>query len=505
MPSLKERYEALAIDRQQFLQRARHNSMLTIPSLVPIEGHDGKAHLIEPYQSLGAMGVVAMSSRVTMALIPAGRPHLRLDVPPAELLRMDGEISPELNQYLAKGEKLIQSAVEGANWRARTLDTVQQLLVAGSVTEEYLPDNTIRIHRLDRFVWRRDERGLVIEAILLEAWDKDALPEGIVAPSSGTTQVHGRVGMSDNDVAIYTGIRRLQDGTYRVHRETEAGSRVGSEESYEARLLPFLFLRWSSTPGEDYGRSKVEEVVSDLRSLDSLSKQSLEQGAMAAMHFTMVRPSPGANGLRNRLTRMSNGDVVVGDPETVELKQFANQAGYQITADKIAKLEERISRAFLLLSTQQRNAERVTATEIERDIQELEAVLGGTFSSLSLEMLERRTELLIANMKDAGEFPQVSEEQLQPTILTGLEALSRERDVSRGVQAAQIASQFGDVGLQYIKMDVVLDKVMTGLGFPDAIKSAQEVQQEMQRQQEMQMAQASAPGVAQELVKQGGA
>ena len=152
----------------------------------------------------------------------------------------------------------------------------------------------------------------------------------------------------------------------------------------------------------------------------------------------------------------------------------------------------------------QRNAERVTATEIKRDIEELESVLGGTFSSISLEMLERRTILLLEQMKAQGEFPQVGKDELQPTILTGLEALSRERDVERGIQAAQIAAQFGEQGLMYIKFPIVLNKIMTGLGFPDAVKGQDEVQAEMQQQQQAQLAQSVAPGVAQEAVKQAG-
>jgi hypothetical protein len=88
----KERYDQLTTDREQFLQRARHNAMLTIPALMPLTGHDGKAHLIEPYQSLGATGVTSMSSRMTMALLPAGRPHLRLGIPPAQLMALEGEV-----------------------------------------------------------------------------------------------------------------------------------------------------------------------------------------------------------------------------------------------------------------------------------------------------------------------------------------------------------------------------------------------------------------------------
>lgn len=503
MVGAKERYEKLTVHREQFLQRARHNAMLTIPPLMPLDGHDGKSHLIEPYQSTGATGVVGLSSRVTMALIPAGRPHLRLDVSPQKLLELNAEVPPAVNQELAKMERLIQGAVEKANWRSRTLDIMQQLIVAGSCTEEFLEDNSIRVHRLDNFVWRRDYRGTVLECVLIERWDKATLPESlgsVAAPNSTDAK-------DDDDIEVYTWIRLASDGVYEVSKETSEGQVVSDMITYTAEGLPFLFLRWSSTPGEDYGRSKVEEVIADLRSLDSLSKQGLEQSGMAAMNFVMVRPGANSNGLRNRLSRMNNGDIVVGDPESVEVKQFANQSGYQITQDSIQRLTESISRTFLLLSPQQRNAERVTATEIERDIQELESTLGGTFSALSLEMLERRTFLLMENMKTRGEFPPDTE-GIDATILTGLEALSRERDVGRGVQAAQILQQFGDEGIRRVKLDVILDRIMTGLGFPDAVRPEEEVkaeqQQQMEQQQQAQMAQSAVGPAINAAAAQGG-
>ncbi len=505
MATAKERYNQLVTDREQFLQRARHNAMLTIPSLMPLEGHDAKAHLIEPYQSLGSTGVVSMSSRVTMALIPAGRPHLRLDLPAQELLKLDGEVPPEVNQQLAKGEKLIQAAVEKANWRARTLDSVQQLIVCGSVTEEFLEDNSIRVHRLDHFVWRRDSKGRVVECVIMESWDKDTAPAEVPQEAQSSTSSTSMMPRSEDTIEVYVHIKLMRRGSefiYEVTKETESGTQFSSEEYPEGRV-PYLFLRWGSTPGEDYGRSKVEEVIGDLRSLDSLSKQALELGAMGAKNFIMVRPGATANGLKNRLTRMSNGDVAVGDPESVELKQFNTVQGLQSTEAMIDRKEGSLSRAFLIMNSTQRDAERVTATEIERDIQELESVLGGTFSMLSLEMLERRTDLLIANMITRGEFPPVDDGVIEPTILTGLEALSRERDVSRGMQAAQAIQTFGDEAIKRVKLDVVLDKVMVGLGFPDAIKDEAQVQAEDKARSQQALAQ-QAVGPAIQAAARGG-
>ncbi|NIV37987.1 MAG: hypothetical protein GWN58_53805, partial [Anaerolineae bacterium] len=84
------------LGRQQFLQRARHNALLTIPSLMPLEGHDQKNHLVEPYNGLGAAAIVHLSSRITMNLLPANRPHMRLQVPnEIKMQAPDGKVPEE--------------------------------------------------------------------------------------------------------------------------------------------------------------------------------------------------------------------------------------------------------------------------------------------------------------------------------------------------------------------------------------------------------------------------
>ena len=508
MASAKERYDSMITDRNQFLQRARANAMLTIPSLMPLEGHDGKAHMIEPYQSLGAAGVISLTSRLALALIPAGRPHLRFDVSAKILNELEGTVPNETNRLLSKGENLVQKKVESVNWRASTLASVAQLIVAGSVIEHMLPDGRLRIFRLDQFVLRRDHRGRVVEAIIRECFDKDALPPDLPVPKELVQTGVDSMLTKDKQVELYTRITLSvkKDGglEYKVQREAEGGAVIGTPQTYDEDSLPYFFLRWSETPGEDYGRSKVEEVIADLRSLDGLEKASLELGALGAKHFIMVNPSATAAGLKNRITRINNGDVVMGAADSVELKQFANIPGHQIVDQQISRLQERVGRAFLLSSPGQRNAERVTATEIERDIQELESTLGGTFSVLSLDMMEARTLLLIEYMKDNGEFPDTDKGVFDVTILTGLEALSRERDVQRASQAAQLIQAFGEQAADQVKFDVVLNKAFIGLGFVDAIRSDEEVAQRQQARNEAEMQKAAvAPTINAEAKKEG--
>ena len=54
-------YQSLTAEREPFLRRARDVSTLTLPTLVPPEGHSNQT-LPTPYQGLGARGVNSLRS-----------------------------------------------------------------------------------------------------------------------------------------------------------------------------------------------------------------------------------------------------------------------------------------------------------------------------------------------------------------------------------------------------------------------------------------------------------
>lgn len=493
----KSRYEMMAKDRAQYLQRARHNALLTLPALMPMDGRNRDAHLIEPYQGLGAAGVVHLSSRMTIGLLPAGRPFMRLDLPPEVILKQGGDVPSDVTIGLSKAEQLVQAEVENASWRKSTLMSIQQLLVCGNLVEYFMPDNTIRCYKLDQFVQRFDSMNKLVELVIQEKFPRSAAPPGLKLPSGNMEK--------EDELELYTHIMREtgKNGvTYRRHIEWGNGESPMGDTIYPEADLPYISLGWAHHPGEDYARSKVEEHIADLRSLDALEKAQLEMAGMASRNFIMVRPGAQSASIKRRLTQAINGDVLVGDPESIELKSFDNAHGYQLTQGQVQVLRESLARAFLLMSGGQRNAERVTATEIERDIAELEAALGGVFSSLAQEMMKRRTELLMRNMKRQGKLPPFPEGMVVPTILTGLEALSRERDVSRAMQAAQIVQAFGPEAIDVVKLDKVLSRAFVGLGIPDAVRGEEEVNAIKQQRQEAQQQQAAMEKLGPEVVRQ---
>ena len=67
----KTRYDKLSSDRSQYLRVAEDASKLTIPYLIhQDENVTGMRNLKTPWQSVGAKGVVTLSAKLMMSLLP---------------------------------------------------------------------------------------------------------------------------------------------------------------------------------------------------------------------------------------------------------------------------------------------------------------------------------------------------------------------------------------------------------------------------------------------------
>jgi hypothetical protein len=488
--SVKSRYETMKRKRDPYLRRARDCSALTIPALIPPEGHNSFGLLPEPYQGLGARAVVSLASRLMVAMYPPGKPSFKLDVP-AEARIQSGDMSldTEIEQGLVLSEKLIQSEIERKQWRRQTNLSLQYLLVTGNSLEMMQPDNTIRIFRLDQYCISRDMQGEVQEIITEEYLSPESLPE----KAQGMIKSED---FSSNTVPLYTSCKRdSKTGKFKVKQEINSATVPDSEGEYE--VLPYNALRYTSVVGEDYGRGKVEEHLPDLRTIDALSKSLIDGASMASRNVTMIRPNAaGGLNLRRRFAKADNGDIIVGNPEDVVMLQFQNNNGMQLCAAELERQTREVSQAFLMGASTVRDSERTTAFEVRRMTEELEGTLGGVYSQLNQDMQQARLARLVIQMKRNNQLPAWQEGLVEPVILTGLETLGREQDITRVQTALQFLQGMPPETLDYVKFDVLLGKAFYGLNLPDSVRSKKEVKAEqeekMQQQAMMQGANAAA-------------
>lgn len=472
----KERYERLKPRRDAFLRRARRYAELTLPGLMPADGFSSTEDLPEPYQGLGARAVNNLASRLMIAMYPPGMPSFKLDVPADVRIRNQKlTLDKDTEQGLALAEQLIASEIERKQWRFPTYLELQYLIVTGNALEQLLPDNRIRVFRLDQYVVVRDGTGEEKEIIVEEA----------IPPANLSDRLRPLVSVEDGNnaqrVHLYTWARRnTKTGEWEIHQELDGNEVPKSRGKY--KISPFRALRWNGVIGEDYGRGKVEEHFPDFKALDGLKKAILDGSAMAARNIILIRPNAaGGLNLRRKIAKADNGEMITGNPEDVQFLQYTNASGLQVAQQEIQALLSDLSAAFMMNSAWRRDAERVTATELRMMSEELEGTLGGVYSMLATELQAHRLSRMILQMQSRNELPQWPQGMVSPTILTGLEALGREQDVQRVTTALQAIAALPTEAHDYVKMDMILGKLFNGLGLPDAVRTQQEVQQIQQQ------------------------
>jgi hypothetical protein len=332
--------------------------------------------------------------------------------------------------------------------------------------------------------------GNPLEIITKEDVSPSALPEELrllleAADTEDTAE--------DEPVSLFTHVVR-RDGKWNVSQEVSGIPVPEATGTFPLDKSPYIPLRLSRIDGESYGRGYVEEYQGDLRSLETLTQAIVEAAAASAKVLFLVRPN-GTTRARV-LAEAPNGAIREGDANDVTTLQVQKSGDMQIAFQTAQEIKERLSYAFLMNSSVQRNAERVTAEEIRYMASELEDALGGIYSILSQEFQLPLVNRLLLQMQKQKKVPQLPKGVVSPTIVTGLEALGRGHDLNKLSAMLDHLQPLGPEAIQkYMNVGDYITRVGTSLGMDmgGLIKSEEQMQQEEQQAMAMQTGQQLAP------------
>lgn len=488
-------YSSLATQREQFLRSARNSAELTIPTLVPPEGHGPQTKYYTPFQSIGARGVNNLASKLLLTLLPPNSPFFRLTIDPF-LLKKNGldqqkELRTELEKALGEVERAVQGEVEASSVRVTMFEALRQLIVAGN-TLLYVPkEGNIRSFRLENYVVRRDSSGNLLEIIIEEKVSPATLSSEVKAFYQGQeNKVFADACSSSKDILLYTRICLNGDENgWDIYQEMCGMEVPETRGAYPLDHLPYIPLRFNRIDGEDYGRGYVEEYYGDLRSLEALSQAIVEGSAAASRVLFLVKP--------NSVTRTKtvadapNGAVITGAAEDITTMRVDKAMDFSVAKQTIDGLKEQLAYAFLLNSAIQRNAERVTAEEIRYMAQELESSLGGTYSVLSQEFQMPLVVALMDRMRSQKRLPKLPKKMVRPVVVTGVDALGRGNDLNKLDLFVQgMAQTVGPEALgTYLNVSDYLKRRATALGVDTEglIRTEEEIIAQQQQSQQMAM------------------
>lgn len=396
----------------------------------------------------------------------------------------DNQLKDTIEYGLSLMETQMVKHMEAMSLRPTLFEAIKQLIVAGNALL-FLPplEGGVKCYGLRDYVVQRDGVGDVIQLVARDTLAKGTVPQNI---RSLLGQTGGDNQNLNQKVTIYTHVYLVRGdtpeaSTWESYQELNNEVISGSEQTYPYNKSPWIPIRFTKKDGESYGRSFVEDYLGDLISLENLSQAIVNMAMISAKVLYLVSPSSQTN--IRALSKAANGAFVRGRQEDIVPMQLNKQMDMQTVFTTAQQIESRLSYAFLLNSAVQRNGERVTAEEIRYVANQLEDTLGGVYSLLSQELQLPLVECVYNQMQSTGELPVINEQlaKIEPTIITGVDALGRGHDLANLSQALQILSNFPEV-MQTINTGNLATRVFTAahIDITGLVKTPEEIAAEQQ-------------------------
>jgi len=434
-------YLALQSAREPFLARARDNASYTIPAIMLPEGSDGHTDIADPYQSVGADGVNGLASKLLLTLLPPGLPWFALAVNQFEVEEAVTELGgiqdpnavrfvTDINQSLVRIENEVHKFVDSSpHIRAGLFEAMEHLIVAGNAVLMLDDAGRTKVFHLDQYVCERSPDGQVRTLIVKEQLDRPS------APGWAEFAFTEKQELAD----LYTVVVRTGPDAYDVRQEINDQVVGPVRRSVPGDRLPYIALRFKRVSNQAYGRSKIEELIGDLRVLEGESESIAQGSAIAARTIGLVDPNGVARA--SELSKARNGDFVPGRDGEVTFLRVDKGQDFQVALQHQEGAVRRLNRAFLNKHSVQRDAERVTAREIQELIQDLEETLGGVFATLLGDVQLPVINRLLVILQDTARIPELPESKVHPIILAGVQGLGRGRDFNTLTAGAQVLQQ----------------------------------------------------------------
>ena len=488
MNNARQRYNKLSTGREQFLNIAYDCAELTIPTLLMRdESPPAYSQFKTPWQSVGAKGVVTLASKLMLGLLPPSTSFFKLQLDQSKLgVEIPAEAKSELDLSFAKIERMIMESIAASTDRVQIFSAIKHLVVTGNALV-YMGKDNMKMYPLNRYVVERDGSGNVIEIVTKEKVNRNLLPAGIKLPE-GDSVVDSSTDYENKDCDVYTCIKLTKKG-WSWYQEVHDQVIPDSYGKAPKDKSPWLPLRFVTVDGEDYGRSRVEEFLGDLKSLEALMQSLVEGSAAAAKVIFTINPSSVTKPAS--LANAGNGAIIQGRPDDVGVVQVGKTADFRTAFELVNVLEKRLSEAFLILNVRQ--SERTTAEEVRMTQMELEQQLGGLFSLLTTEFLIPYLNRKMHTLQQSKQIPTVPKGLVKPTIVAGINALGRGQDRDALVQfITTIAQTMGPEALgSLLNPDEAVKRLAAAQGIDvlNLVKSVEERNQEQQEQMQAQQMQ----------------
>ena len=495
--------------RQVSLDRARAVSALTIPQIMPAQGHNEHSELLTPFNDMGARVVNNLSNKLFLTLFPVSTPFFQFKVSEAVINELvangQTQAKQEIEQKLRQQEQIVQSDMEVSAMRPALYEVMRHLVIAGDVLLNIPKEGAPNVYHVDQYVVKRSRSGKVLNIILKQRLHRSELKPEWEELLEDTTDEQSSLTEKDADsYDVYTEVW-FEGNMYHEQSYLEGKPMAGTSGQYKEDESAWLAIRWSGESGEDYGRSYGYEYYGLFKALEGYHKSLREHSAIASKTL----------GLLSRASRLNikdiisapNGTILHGEEGELTFPEVGKYNDMRVAEQMVQRYSESLAKAFLVVQT--RDAERVTAEEIRLMANELETALGGAYSLLSKTLQEPLLKREIARLREKGDLVDFGSEEVEPKVIVGLEGLGKGSDMEKLRRISQMALEIGQASeiIPNMNVDGIVKSMFNweGLDPSGLLYSEQEVQEQQaqaQAQQQEQFQQEQQAQMAQSVVPQ---
>lgn len=415
-------YEQFASKRSAFLSRAETYANYTLPYLMADCGEDISSQ--NAWQDDGASMTNFLSNKLAQVMFPAQRSFFRIDLTQEGItaLESEGMTASTAQKLLADVEKNAMTYGDSLLFRPAVVEAFKHLMVSGNVLH-FNPGKgkPLQAIGLNHYVVRRDTNGTILDIILLQEKALETFEPSIRMAIQASR--NGKQYKDKDNVKLYTHAKRMDDGKYKISQCAEDVP-VGKESIVTEDKSPFLVLTWKRSYGEDYGRGMIEDHAGAFFVIQFLS-EALARG-IALMADVKYLIKPGSYTDLGQFVAGGSGAVIHGMAEDVHIVQLGKYADFTPVQNVLNEYRQRLGRIFMMEAATRRDAERVTAYEIQRDAMLVEQSLGGIYSLFSTTY-----QLPMSRWFLNGVSSIFTSKKVSPTILTGIEALGRMAELDK--------------------------------------------------------------------------
>lgn len=485
----RDLYERLSRSRDGVLQKARELAEISIPTLFPPDGYEPGDRLPPPNQSINSRCLNSLASKLMLTAAPPGKPILKFNIL-EHRMQDDIDANPELyamvDQGLQRREEAHRKRLEATNIRSALTLAFKQLLGGGNILWQHEDINQPVVHMMDKYVVKRTKNGFARDIILKETVEfmdlegSDRQFVRLVQKQNGTEPK--TKDPYDETVDIYTCQRwDIDTHAWYYWQEYEGQMLPDSEVEIDGDDAPILYAAWLIPRfGHNWGGSYSEEYEGDMYIVEN-HQGSLNDGAeFAALLYLFLRP--GAPTSKKTIEEARNGKVLTGVNTDLTAFSLEKARDFAFVDSNLEKAIARLAAAWLMMTSIQRDAERVTAEEWRILANELDGAMGGLYSELA-QGFQRHVirRFLVLHEEDDDKIPPLPKDVISVGVVTGIDAMGRNEDNEALARAGRhLKEVFGEAIGQSLNQDNYTRRVLTGEGIKadGLVKSPQQVQGE---------------------------